>query len=298
MTRLVQPIDRTQPASPAKPSGFTQGLKYRMIATNWPARIEWLTSGQTGFLVYWAVLIGIAMLELRLPGPRPQHSLGPRLKVNLMFGLIAAVLFSIPFLSTIAVAQVVTQRGWGLIGAFDWPLWLRVLFSFVAMDLAGYAIHRLSHVWSPLWRIHRVHHTDNDIDLSTLFRAHPAAVVVTTLLEFVVIVALGLHPLGIMAHGLARLATMAFGHANVTSHPRLSRLLSAVLVTPNFHRMHHSAWQPETDSNYGEVLTLWDRLFGSVSRSAGPIERFGLGDAFDHDAAAPLGQLKLPFVSR
>jgi sterol desaturase/sphingolipid hydroxylase (fatty acid hydroxylase superfamily) len=290
MTQLVQPIDRDR--------FYAKGHKFRMIATDWPAQIEWLTSGQSGFLVYWAVLIGVALLELWLPGAKPLQPLGPRLKVNLMFGLIAAVLFSIPFLSTLALAQLVTQRGWGLIGMFDWPLWQRVLVSFVAMDLAGYAIHRLSHSLPVLWRMHRVHHSDNDIDLSTLFRAHPAAVIVTTLLEFVVIAALGLHPLGIMASGLAKLATMALGHANVASHPRLSRVCGAIFVTPNFHRMHHSASLAETDSNYGEVLTVWDRLFGSVSRSTGPIERFGLGDAFDHDAAAPLGQLKLPFVSR
>ena len=269
-----------------------------MIESGWPSWLEWFTAGLGGFVTYWAVLLAIAGLELARPGPLAKTALGPRLTVNLLLGFMAAVVNSIPAVSLVAMATVAYAHSWGVLNQVDWPLWLEVLASFLLADLTGYAIHRASHRWPVLWRLHRVHHSDPDIDLSTIFRAHPASILVVAGLNFIAIVALGLHPLGIMLHGLARLVTMGLGHANVAAMPGLSRTCGLLFVTPEFHRRHHSAWQPETDSNYGEVLTLWDRCFRSHSWSRQPVARFGLGDTFDHDAAALLGQLTLPFISR
>lgn len=269
-----------------------------MPALAWTEWIGWLTAGTSGFVAYWSVLIGVAMLEVTLPGRQSQTPLGPRLVVNLTFGLAAAAVFALPFLAVAAFAMLAADQGWGLLHQLTLPLWFEVLATFLAFDLIGYAFHRLSHQWHPLWRLHRVHHSDNDIDLSTIFRSHPASLLIYAALYFPLIFILGLHPLGIMAHGFGKVLTMSFGHANIAAFPRFSAIIGTVFVTTAFHIRHHSASRPETDSNYGEVLTIWDRLFGTASRTSGTVQRFGLGDRYDHDSASLKGQLFLPFVSR
>lgn len=264
-----------------------------MSAAEW---IEWAGTGTTGFAIYWAILIAVAAVEAVFAARPARNPAGPRLAVNLSFGLVAAALGTIPVLSTFVVAKAAQEAGWGLTAGFAWPIAAQIGFAFLVMDLTGYTLHRASHAMPLLWRLHRVHHTDTDVDLSTLFRSHPAAVMVIAAIECAVIVGLGLHPLGVMLHGLAKLITMALGHANLPDQGKLANAVSRLVVTPNFHRIHHSSVLSETDSNYGEVLSIWDRLFASHSRSAGQVERFGLGDGYDSDAASLLSQLKLPFA--
>lgn len=258
--------------------------------------IETLATGVSGFVVYWVILVVVALVEAATARRRPRFPLGPRLKVNLALGLFAAALGSIPLISTLAIAQLAWAGGWGLTANWAWPVTAQVAFSFVVMDLTGYLIHRASHAYPWLWRLHLVHHTDPDMDLSTMFRSHPGSLVVVGIVECAVIATLGLHPLGILAHGLAKLALMALGHASLPDARKWEGALAWLLVTPNYHRIHHSIMQAETDSNYGEVLSIWDRLFGSHSRAVGPVERFGLGDAYDGDASSLLTQLRLPFM--
>lgn len=255
-----------------------------------------LASSTTAFVFYWLALLAIASLELVIPGRAKQAPLGPRLRVNFILGIAGALLQAIPLMSEVAMATLAAQRGLGLINQFRLTEVTQIGLSFLAFDLFGYGMHRLAHKWPVLWRLHRVHHSDNDIDLSTLFRSHPLDVLITTALALMFIVLAGLHPLGILLHGMAKLVTMALGHANIVARPLLSRAVAMVLVTPAFHAVHHSALQPETDSNYGEVLTIWDRAFRSISRLTGPIERFGLGERYDAGSANLAEQLRLPLT--
>ncbi len=269
-----------------------------MSLPGWAQSLEWLTTSTPGFIGYWLILIAIAGVELAFPGMAQRTSSGARIRTNLILGLIMAAIYSLPMVSEFAFATWVEKRGWGLLNLWSPPLSLKVTSSFVTYDLLAYAVHRASHIWRPLWLLHRVHHADADIDLSTFFRAHPVAIVVNWVLHFAAILAIGLHPLGILLHAAANLVTMGLGHANVRASPRIGRFCALLFVTPEFHRRHHSAWQPETDSNYGEVLTVWDRLFRSRAPSESAVLRYGLGDSFDEDAASVIGQLKLPFITR
>jgi sterol desaturase/sphingolipid hydroxylase (fatty acid hydroxylase superfamily) len=258
---------------------------------------QWLT-GLASFALYWAILLGVAGLEVFQPGRTDRMPVGPRFTVNFGFGLMTMALLTLPVLSEVTLAQMARSNGWGLFHRLSLgPVWA-IGLSFLAYDLCGYTIHRLSHRWPWLWRLHRVHHSDSDMDLSTYFRSHPADVMAILAIKYVLIVALGLHPAALALHGLGKQLTMSFGHANIRPRPRLSRIVSLLFVSPAFHQIHHSAWRPETDSNYGEVLTIWDRLFGSTGRVLGTVERYGLGDAYDADSASLAAQLKLPFVAR
>jgi sterol desaturase/sphingolipid hydroxylase (fatty acid hydroxylase superfamily) len=258
--------------------------------------LDLLVSAPVSYTVFWAILVAVASLEMLAPGRTDRRPLMPRLKVNFGFGLMTMALLSLPLLSEVALAELVRERGIGLFHQIEIGMLWQVGLSFLAYDLCGYTIHRLSHKWAWLWRLHRVHHSDSDLDLSTYFRSHPLDVILILLIKYALIVALGLHPAALILHGLGKQMTMSLGHANIRPRPRLSRIVSLVFVSPAFHQNHHSAHQPDTDSNYGEVLTIWDRLLGSVGKVEGQVERFGLGDRYDAESASLAKQLKLPFA--
>lgn len=265
--------------------------------------VTWLATahqnyGMGYYALYWALLLGAAAIEVFSPGRKPAGSLGPRFRVNFGFGLMTMILLSLPFLSEVALAELATSRGWGLFGLFDLSTGWRILLSFLAYDLCGYTIHRCAHRYSLLWRLHRVHHSDSDLDLSTYFRSHPLDTTLIFAIRYVLIVSLGLHPAALVLHGLGKQVTMTLGHANVRPRPRLSRTFAWLFVSPSFHAIHHSSERTDTDSNYGEVLSIWDRLFGTVGRVTGEVSRHGLGDAYDSDSTSLAAQLRLPFIMR
>lgn len=250
------------------------------------------------FAAFWGILISAAFVELASSIRLPRTETSPRLRVNFGFGLMTMVLFSLPLLTEVGLAQLAAANGWGLLNRFGLPLFWQVWLSFLIYDFCSYSIHRLAHHYPLLWRLHRVHHSDSDLDLSTFFRAHPLDVIVILAVRLALIAALGIHPAAVVLFGLAKQVTMALGHAAVAPRPRLSRLFGLLFVTPAWHATHHSAERAQTDSNYGEVLSIWDRLFGSVGQPSGTAIRFGLGDAYDADSASLMSQLKLPFIAK
>lgn len=256
-----------------------------------------LASSYVAYGLFWAILIAVAALEVFSPGRVDRKALGPRMEVNFAFGLTTMALLSLPLISEFALAQLAQARGWGLLNVLKLgPIWA-IALSLLACDLCGYLFHRASHRLPWLWRLHRVHHSDSDMDLTTYFRSHPLEVMIALAIKYALIVALGLHPLALLLYGVTKQVTMTLGHANIVPRPRLSRLASTLFVSPAFHQIHHSAHRLETDSNYGEVMTIWDRLLGTMGRVEGPVARFGLGDAYDAEAASLKSQMKLPFLT-
>lgn len=143
------------------------------------------------------------------------------------------------------------------------PGWLAFIVTLAVADLAYYGWHVLEHRWPLLWRFHRVHHADVEYDFTTSFRFHPVEVLMTAVVSGVVIAALGAPPEAVAAYLLIRQSSDAIGHGNVRVPGWIDRVLRVLVVTPNVHRVHHSPDQDETDSNFGGLVTLWDRLFGT-----------------------------------
>ena len=168
----------------------------------------------------------------------------------------------------------------------------------LARDLLGYWQHRLLHGVPLFWRAHRVHHSDRQVDVTTGVRHHPleTALSLGIAAAFVAGVGMSVASLGV-ALGLARLAAV-YQHTSLDLPASLDRRLRRLLVTPSVHRLHHSRRQPQTDSNFGTVFTLWDRLFGTYrDPAAAPLEALGL-DAFDGEAEETLvAALTQPFRS-
>lgn len=174
--------------------------------------------------------------------------------------LIVRALFP---LGAIGIALVAEAKGFGLFNVVALPFWLEVALAFVALDLAIYLQHVLFHAVPALWRLHRMHHADLGFDLTTGARFHPIEIVLSMLIKATIVPALGAPAVAVLAFEIALSSTALFNHANACLPVPLDRALRLFVVTPDMHRIHHSAIPTETNSNFGFNLPWWDRLFGT-----------------------------------
>jgi len=163
----------------------------------------------------------------------------------------------------VGLAVVVQQHGWGLFNIVKVPNTLAVLICFLLLDLAIYVQHIVFHRIDWLWRLHRVHHTDLDFDVTTAIRFHPIEIILSMLIKMILVVLLGAPPLAVLIFEVVLNLTALFNHSNVRIPLPLDRILRWVVVTPDMHRVHHSAEPVETDSNFGFNLPWWDYLFST-----------------------------------
>lgn len=212
------------------------------------------------------VLAALAAAE-RLWSLRGDHRPARRQLSNLALVAIdtAFLRLAFPLLAVVLAAQV-HARGGGLFGALDWPPWLEIGLAVLAFDAAIYWQHRLMHLVPFLWPLHRVHHSDVAFDVTTGVRFHPLEIGLSMLLKLALVIALGAHPGAVVMFELLLSAASLFTHADFAFPPRVERMLRAAVVTPSMHRIHHSVRREETDSNYGFLLSGWDRMFGSYRR--------------------------------
>jgi sterol desaturase/sphingolipid hydroxylase (fatty acid hydroxylase superfamily) len=165
--------------------------------------------------------------------------------------------------AAVGVALAVEAQGGGLLGWLGAPFWLSVLLAILLLDLAIYLQHVMFHAVPGLWRFHRMHHADTDIDVTTGLRFHPVEIVLSMIIKFAVIAALGAPAVAVLLFEVLLNATAMFNHANLRLPERVDAAVRRVLVTPDMHRVHHSVMERETNSNFGFNLALWDRLFGT-----------------------------------
>lgn len=240
---------------------------------------------------YAAVMIGgfaaVALWETLAPAREPQAALGRRWLHNI--GLLALshllLVAALPMLP-LAAAWQARQQGWGLLAGHALPAVVEVVLTVLLLDAARWALHRALHRWPWLWRLHRVHHSDIDYDCSIGLRFHPLEALLGASLLVTLVVVLGLPPLGVLASDLLTIALGYWAHANASLPPRWERRLRGWLVTPDVHRVHHSTRVAESQSNFGSVLVLWDRLAGCWrSRADGGTTGMSIGLADWRDPA-------------
>jgi len=216
----------------------------------------------SAFIASFAVL---AVAEAM--APRRPRALGRRQRWGGNLGLVAIdtiVVRLVPPVTAVAVAALAEARGWGVLHATGpWPVWVGVLVAVVWLDFAIYLQHVLFHAVPALWRLHRVHHTDLDLDVSTGVRFHPVEMLLSMGFKSAAVAALGPPVAGVILFEIVLNAGSLWSHANLRLPPAADRLLRAMLVTPDMHRVHHSADPTETDTNFGFTLSWWDRLLGT-----------------------------------
>lgn len=184
-------------------------------------------------------------------------------------------------------------------GLLHWLLpassWLSIVIGICFVDLNSYVFHRLYHRIPLLWRIHRVHHADTEMDATSALRLHPFEFLFQAFTQFVFLPLLGVSITSFVLYFTFALPWFLLNHSNLKFPHWFERYGSLLLVTPNWHRVHHSAHRPETDSHYGDVFTIWDRLFGTAGEADVEQIQFGLEDFRDAADQTVGGMLKMPF---
>ncbi len=226
--------------------------------------------GQSDALIRFAIFAGVflamALIELLLPKRTLLASKGHRWFTNLGISVIASLVLRamaalvVP-IAAIAAAFYAQANGIGLLNNVAWPEWVKIAVALLVLDLAIWVQHLASHKIPILWRLHKVHHADRDIDVTTAVRFHPIEIALSMVWKIVVVVPLGASPLAVFLFEVILNACAMFNHANIALPLGLDRVMRLLIVTPDMHRVHHSVQRREHNSNYGFNLSLWDRLF-------------------------------------
>ena len=210
------------------------------------------------------VLVLMAAWEMIAPRRQQAAERPLRWSSNLGIVLVDTLLVRILVPTTaVGVALLAEQEGWGLFHAFAVPGLLAVVVCVILLDLVIYLQHVLFHAVPALWRVHRMHHADLAFDVTTGVRFHPVEILLSMLIKLAVVAALGAPALAVLIFEVLLNATSMFNHGNVRLAERVDRILRFIVVTPDMHRVHHSADAPETNSNFGFNLPWWDRMFGT-----------------------------------
>ena len=206
----------------------------------------------------------LALWEVLAPRRKLGVGRAPRWPSNL--GILVADVLIVRLVAPTAVvgaALFAAGRGWGLFHALGLRLSVAALLGIVILDLVIYLQHVLFHRVPVLWRLHRMHHDDLDIDVTTGVRFHPFEILLSVAVKVVVVIAFGLPPVAVVIFEVLLNVTSMFNHANVAMPVWLDAIVRLIVVTPDMHRVHHSIVRGETNSNFGFNLPWWDRLFGT-----------------------------------
>lgn len=215
----------------------------------------------SAFVIVFAV---IALWETAAPRLQRSHSRWRRWPSNLGIVALNTVVVRVLFpVAAVGVAVAASDSGWGLLNIVDLPVWLEVLIAVVVLDLAIYLQHVMVHAVPLLWRLHRMHHTDLDYDVTTGARFHPIEIVLSMVIKLAVISAIGASPVAVIIFEVMLNGTAMFNHGNIRLPLSVDRIIRFIFVTPDMHRVHHSVIVAETNSNFGFSLSVWDRLFGT-----------------------------------
>ncbi len=235
-------------------------------------------------LLWWYVLVlafaATALAETFLPF-RALTSSTPRRWLNnaILLAVSNVTLIGIYRFSGVALAISIRGESHGLLNRMSMPYWVKFGIGFAALDLVAYFSHRLLHAIALMWRMHRVHHSENDLDLTTGFRFHPLETFFTEGLALVSLALVGMPPAAVGFAALAVIVQDFFTHGNVRIPEGADRILRWLIITPSMHRLHHSDEIAEQNANYGTIFSLWDRFFGTY-RAGHPSAsaHYGLAD--------------------
>jgi len=258
---------------------------------------------QNGLLrlgIFAAILAVMALWEAVAPY-RPREAVRRPVRWLTNFGLLLISAALTRF--TVGEAMIATaiwagQNGLGVFNLVGVPPFLAGLIAIVVLDCAVYWQHRLTHIVPLFWRFHRVHHCDVEFDVSTAVRFHPVEIIASAGYKSFFVLLIGADPWAVVVYESMLSGFALFNHGNVHFPAPFDRILRALIVTPDMHRVHHSSVMTETNSNYGNILSVWDRLFVSYidhTKTNDHDMQIGLDEFRDTKSQSLLGVLWLPF---
>ncbi len=262
--------------------------KFLLFFENMPTwhRAAWIIVCMTAF---W-------LLEGNYPLFRFEYKKWKHALTNLFF-LLTTLLINVLFaLATVGVFAWTKEYHIGFLYFADMPLWLGLLLSIMVFELIGqYLSHYLLHKYKWMWKFHMVHHSDTHVDVTTGTRHHPGDFLIRELFALVAVIVTGA-PIGYyFLYRFCNIFFTYFTHSNIYLPEWLDRPLSWIFVTPNMHKFHHHFQRPWTDTNFGNVFSFWDRLFGTFVYDDPKKIKYGLDVLEGRDDENVIDQLKLPF---
>lgn len=215
-----------------------------------------------------SVLLFVLLVVLEAIFPRKKRSMprGRRWRTNIVIIIVDSV--ALRFMGPVAAISAAIFAEQNNFGLFNWialPGWLEFILALIILDLAIYAQHVITHKVPLLWALHKVHHADRDIDVTTAVRFHPVEIILSMLYKCALVFLLGPSAFAVFVFALLLNLFAMFNHANLRLPESVDRILRLFVVTPDMHRVHHSTVTKETDSNFGFSISFWDRLCGTYT---------------------------------
>jgi len=215
---------------------------------------------------FLGILLLMALWELIAPRRKRTTSKATRWTWNLGLTILNPLVVRLLFpVLAVAVAVKAREQGWGLLNLYDLPYWVSFILSIILLDMVVYLQHLMFHAVPLFWRLHMVHHADLDYDVTTGLRFHPIEIIISMLIKMSAVAVLGSPPSAVVAFEVILNGMAMFNHGNVRLHLGMDRVLRRLVVTPDMHRVHHSVYPSETNSNFGFNLSWWDRIFGTYT---------------------------------
>lgn len=242
-----------------------------------------------GITFFWILESGIPLFRFRYD--KWKHAW-----VNFFFTFTTIVInFAFAYLMVAASDWCVAGK-FGLIQWAAMPLWLTIIAGLLLLDLVGaYAIHFIQHKIKWLWKFHMVHHADTHVDTTTANRHHPGESVFRAVFTIIAVFVTGAPMWLIMMYQTLSAVTSQFNHSNINIPEWLDRPLRYIIVTPRMHRIHHHYVRPETDTNFSNIFSVWDRVFGTYLCRPNESLRYGLDVLEGRNDESIAAMLKTPF---
>lgn len=275
-----------------------------LTAKQWAVEMELLDTflaKHIGLFSFWSVLLALCCAELLLPSLVSRANRKKRWSTNFAIAAIQFATGTLLPISVISVALWCEAHDFGLMNHFDFAPPLQAVFTILINSFFFYVMHYLSHNVFWLWRLHSLHHSDHFVDATTSLRAHPLEQILNLAYSVLLAAVFGYSAVVLVFYYAAEAVIVVFSHSHIKLPQAVDRALSKLFVTPTIHHIHHSAHMPETNSNYGNALTLWDRMFGTfrpATIKGGPVEHYGLEDTDAEMSTRLEAQLMRPFLMR
>jgi len=241
----------------------------------------------------------MALWEFLSPRRQLHINKKKRWVINFSLAIIEQIILKVilPF-TAVSMALYTQDKQMGLFNYLHIPLGYSFLLTILLLDFVMYIQHIGLHKIPPLWRLHKIHHIDQDVDVTTSFRQHPIQAIFTVLIIFLTILIFGPPFVAVATYEIILLTVLMFNHGNINKFGNFEKVIRSFVVTPDMHRVHHSAFQVETDSNYGFVFPWWDHIFRTYTKKPkdGHIKMItGLYEYQDYQKTGFLALLQIPF---
>lgn len=247
-----------------------------------------------GLLFFWILEGAIPLLNLKYRKTKFSHAL-----VNFGFTAIHLVIHTGLAVFIVMLSDWCRNAGWGIVYWFNAGIVATILIGVLALDFSSWLVHWVMHKNSFLWRFHLIHHSDNKVDVTTGLRHHPGDSLLRGIFFLLLIFVSGAPMYSVMIYQTLVVVATAFTHANISLPPKFDKLLSYFLVSPNMHKVHHHWKQPYTDTNYGAVFSIWDRMFQTFSSLPVSEIRYGLDRYYPNEKDEDfMSLMKDPFVKK